>query len=412
MSQEHPDVSILRAEATTEIPEPRELEVTAHWGDALLDVRHLDERDLGQASTEEPASAGLSLALARCTELGPGDRLRVTIGALSWSACWVPAQDRVEAPPRARDFRFAKIVTTSLMTCSAFVAAFFMTDTNAFALSDDVFKGVEHWSVVVKTPNKQHKRPIELPPKREQTKPRDRLAQTSKDQKPGAIDPLKKEHDRQRVMHSGLLDLLGGTSGASTNIFNSSGIGTRLNEAIDSLKSGDSQVADAHGLGAMGSRGSGPGGPGGLGLSGVGTRDGGRGGGPGHSPFGITLGDGDHRRPTTVLPPRTTVVGGCERSVIARTISRHMNEVRFCYETQLNINQSLAGKIAVSFTIDTAGAVSQADVAQTTMNDNTVEQCILARVRRWRFPEPKGGVCVINYPWVFHPAGETGEGAE
>jgi hypothetical protein len=38
------------------------------------------------------------------------------------------------------------------------------------------------------------------------------------------------------------------------------------------------------------------------------------------------------------------------------------------------------------------------------------EQCILNRIKRWKFPEPKGGgVCVINYPWVFQPAGGGSE---
>ena len=59
----------------------------------------------------------------------------------------------------------------------------------------------------------------------------------------------------------------------------------------------------------------------------------------------------------------------------------------------------------MSFTIDSTGAVSTADVSQTTIGDNTLEQCVLSRIRRWKFPEPKGGVCVINYPWVFQPAG-------
>ena len=50
-------------------------------------------------------------------------------------------------------------------------------------------------------------------------------------------------------------------------------------------------------------------------------------------------------------------------------------------------------------------------MVQSTLNDETVEQCVLARIRRWRFPAPTGGgVCVINYPWVFKAAGSGDEG--
>jgi TonB family protein len=66
----------------------------------------------------------------------------------------------------------------------------------------------------------------------------------------------------------------------------------------------------------------------------------------------------------------------------------------------------------VSFTIDPTGAVSEADIAQSTLNDNSVEQCVLSRIRRWAFPQPKGGVCVINYPWVLQPAGAGAEADE
>jgi len=120
----------------------------------------------------------------------------------------------------------------------------------------------------------------------------------------------------------------------------------------------------------------------------------------------MNLGEARGRAETRVVPGKTTVSGSCERAVIGKTIGRHANEVRNCYEVELNRLPSLAGKVSVSFTIDPAGAVSEASVFQSTLDSPGVEQCILSRVRRWKFPEPKGGgVCVINYPWVFKAAG-------
>ncbi len=34
---------------------------------------------------------------------------------------------------------------------------------------------------------------------------------------------------------------------------------------------------------------------------------------------------------------------------------------------------------------------------------------MLSRIRRWKFPEPKGGgVVAVTYPWLFSPAGSDG----
>jgi TonB family protein len=92
--------------------------------------------------------------------------------------------------------------------------------------------------------------------------------------------------------------------------------------------------------------------------------------------------------------------------VVARVISQHQNEIKYCYEVQLNRNPSLAGKVAVLFTIDGSGAVSAAQVSETTLGSPEAEQCMLGKIRHWKFPEPAGhGVVKVNFPWVFKSAG-------
>jgi TonB family protein len=105
------------------------------------------------------------------------------------------------------------------------------------------------------------------------------------------------------------------------------------------------------------------------------------------------------------------VVGGLDKDVIAKIIRQHQNEIKYCYESELNKNPSLAGKVAVAFTIDPTGAVSDASVTESTLGNSTAESCMLSRIRRWKFPEPKGGgVVAVTYPWLFSPAGSEGEG--
>jgi hypothetical protein len=42
-----------------------------------------------------------------------------------------------------------------------------------------------------------------------------------------------------------------------------------------------------------------------------------------------------------------------------------------------------------------------ASIASSTMKNSTVEGCITRVVKRMRFQKPNGGICVINYPFIF-----------
>jgi TonB family protein len=137
-------------------------------------------------------------------------------------------------------------------------------------------------------------------------------------------------------------------------------------------------------------------------LGGLGTKGSGRGLGGNGS---IDLG-GRGKDSTRVVPGKTTVIGGLSKDVIMKVIKRHQNEIKFCYEQELQKNASLAGKVAVMFTIDPAGAVAEANVSESSLSNNNVESCMMARIRRWKFPEPQGGGVVnVSFPWIFKPAG-------
>jgi TonB family protein len=99
------------------------------------------------------------------------------------------------------------------------------------------------------------------------------------------------------------------------------------------------------------------------------------------------------------------VRGSLSREVIRRSIRRHINEVRFCYEQGLARNPELAGRVSIRFIISPSGAVTSSTVAESTLGDRTAEDCVARAVQRVAFPEPEGGVVVIvTYPFVFNPA--------
>ena len=103
-----------------------------------------------------------------------------------------------------------------------------------------------------------------------------------------------------------------------------------------------------------------------------------------------------------VVPGKPRVKGSLDKEIIRRVVRQHRREVRYCYEKQLVKNPDLSGKISVNFMIGSTGAVKSAVVKGSTMASDEVGSCVAKKVRRWKFPEPKGGgVVVVTYPFVF-----------
>jgi len=225
-------------------------------------------------------------------------------------------------------------------------------------------------------------------------------AEASKKGSP-AVDPRTREANRTRAFRGGLLGALKGQ--AMSDVLGPGSSGTGMNQAIGGLRVGTGPAGTQQGVGGMGGRGMSLGGGGeGLGIGGAGTV----GLGEGSGGYGrVDLG-GRKKDSVRIIPGQTTVVGGLAREVIARVIQEHQSEIKYCYETQLNRNPSLAGKVTVLFTIDGSGTVSDGQVSETTLQNQDTERCMLAKIRRWKFPEPAGGgVVKVNFPWIFKPAG-------
>ncbi len=99
--------------------------------------------------------------------------------------------------------------------------------------------------------------------------------------------------------------------------------------------------------------------------------------------------------------------GGLDRDLIADVINRNLGQVRFCYEQGLQGDPALAGRVAVDFTIGGQGQVKVASVGSTTLNSKLVEDCILLRLKTWKFPLPEGGADVkVSYPFALRRTGQ------
>ena len=129
---------------------------------------------------------------------------------------------------------------------------------------------------------------------------------------------------------------------------------------------------------------------------------------PGDVGYGTGVGTLHKRKAGRTPPPRGRVIvkGSLDKSIIRRVIRRHINEVKYCYQNELQSSPDLYGRVVINFSIMGNGQVAASRVERSTMKNDRVESCVTRAVRRWLFPKPmNGGVVVVSYPFVFHSAG-------
>jgi pSer/pThr/pTyr-binding forkhead associated (FHA) protein len=227
-------------------------------------------------------------------------------------------------------------------------------------------------------------------------------------------DPhMAREEAKEMASQAGIIGVLKASVGAWNSPTSPYGRDTALgNDPMSALGAlmGD-QIGANFGFGGLGLRGTGKGGggtgEGTIGLGNIGTIGHGAGGGEGS---GYGRGAGGFRGRQAKVPfirsGKADVRGSLSKEVIRRIIHRHINEVRFCYEQELNQRPDLQGRVAVKFIISPTGAVQTAATSASTLGNAKAEACIVAAVRRWTFPSPEGGgIVVVNYPFVLEQTG-------
>jgi len=447
-----------RAPAEPPTPTHHALQVALVWGDRVLDVKHFADGAavrVGDSPRNHfqvfSAAVGKSLRLAVASKgkvaltLPPQAEVMVSRGGKARKATGAATLTlgldeharieienvallvrQVRPPPgiaihrgdRA-DYTFFKIASISLLAGIAGMVALAIVPRDDSQSADDLFHDSAHQvarylvhPAVMPSPAKlKAKSTLAEGDKASEEEGKFGKPEVKKEQadpsKPGSpiTDLTKREQDRQTIQRVGLLGAaarMGAKDGAS-NVLGPGGLGTGFNDSLGGLKTG-AGMGDSHGFGGLGERGTGPGAGGtGLGLGGLGTKGKGRGGPNGGD--GVDLG-GLQKEVVKVLPGKTIVVGGLSKEVIFKVVKSHQREIQYCYESELNAHPDLAGKVAVVWTIGPDGSVTDAAVTETTLAAERAEQCMLSKIRRWKFPEvPGGGIVTVTFPWVFKPAG-------
>lgn len=179
----------------------------------------------------------------------------------------------------------------------------------------------------------------------------------------------------RKVMQASIVPVASGASGLKQDIGGQATAGAVNTGALASaLKQGTAGAA----AGMKGFQGGS-----GIGLS----------NGFGNGPPSMDIGMGDSEAETS---------GGLDKGVIAAIVREHLGQIKHCYERQLLVDPNIFGKVVANWTINAQGVVDATSVKKTTMGNVAVENCVLSKIKTWKFPKPRGGgKVIVSYPFLF-----------
>ncbi|MCB9765686.1 MAG: AgmX/PglI C-terminal domain-containing protein [Alphaproteobacteria bacterium] len=106
-------------------------------------------------------------------------------------------------------------------------------------------------------------------------------------------------------------------------------------------------------------------------------------------------------------PP--TVVGSLDSAAVRSVVERELGRVGGCYERALQQTPDLGGELVVRFVIPSDGRVRYATPGDSTLGEQTLEQCASSGFQGMRFPKPPdGGAVMVSCPLLFMPGGTGG----
>jgi hypothetical protein len=201
----------------------------------------------------------------------------------------------------------------------------------------------------------------------------------------------------------GLVDMLStNTIGSIANIL-SNDTASLSNKMAIAMAGAGTEFVMGNGSGGMGFKGTGTGG-GGLGgygrIHGLGKIDSGGGSG-----MHASMGKKRAKKVGKIRIGAGKSTGYCKKGDIARVVRRRAGAIRACYEQRLQVKPTLKGKVTARWTIGLDGRVRSATPAGNTLGDGAVTSCIMRVIRRMRFTKPEGGMCIVQWPFVFNPGG-------
>ncbi|MBI5512049.1 MAG: AgmX/PglI C-terminal domain-containing protein [Deltaproteobacteria bacterium] len=333
-----------------------------------------------------------------------------------------PARRLPSEPFRNVDLQFLNMLLMSIFFHVSLIITLLVYPYDTESLRDDLFSQPDRFAKLVLEPTKEkkstqdmlkkiretvEKNQEKMKPEKEPPPDKNKVVlppQTDKQVRPKKTEAQKQAEVKQKFtkMFAGV----GGASGAAGSILGGGGGGSLSGTLSNVIGTAGAGSATA-GLAGFGIRGGGPLTGGGMGTSrgiaGIGTA--GRLGGGGMG-YGSGVGIGGRKDRNLIGFSTPVVMGALPREVIQKVINENKQQIRYCYEVELQRKQDLEGKVGVKWIIAATGMVAKVMVTESTLKNKNVEECIMAKIRGWKFPAPAGGGIVeVNYPFVFRASG-------
>jgi TonB family protein len=92
------------------------------------------------------------------------------------------------------------------------------------------------------------------------------------------------------------------------------------------------------------------------------------------------------------------------QDAISKVINSHNDAIEACYKAEQRLNPNLQGDVTIEFTISYNGRVVNPRIQNSTLRNRNVEQCILKKLRLWRFSpidRNEGDVTVRGVKYIF-----------
>lgn len=106
--------------------------------------------------------------------------------------------------------------------------------------------------------------------------------------------------------------------------------------------------------------------------------------------------------PAEASAPKTQVDGALDKEAIRQVVRANIGDVRDCYNAELSENETLEGRVAVSFVVQADGSVSDVGITESTMPER-FDACLSTAVASWSFPAIDSGSTKVVYPFVMSP---------
>ena len=90
---------------------------------------------------------------------------------------------------------------------------------------------------------------------------------------------------------------------------------------------------------------------------------------------------------------------GLDAATVTRTLNSATASLLLCYQNAATTNPAIAGTTTLTFKIDSAGKVSNADTSGGV--DREVEQCLTGVATGLTFPKKTGAKASVSYPLTF-----------